>query len=244
MKTKESLIQNRLVWEGKAGKERWAGVLRRSPHSTPLPSKPSWLRGPALLSLLLGHLFADLRLGQTGRLAPSGGGESHGRRGGPRRRGPATPCPIQVVHPPFPCPSLPPTSQQGRPGSLRNRPWGPACALLARSPLKAKSLAFVKSRPHSVRSLSKRNSDACFCSARLGFLPGHSAHGFLIPILASGTRHPAAAGKALRPRAPPAASRNASARLSHREPGGAPTVPAPLPQLPHGWGNPQGPPRR
>lgn len=220
----------RTGWEG-----RWAGVLRGGPSLWHFPQSPpgsgSW---PS--SACSCHLLAELGLGQTLRLAPCG---TTGRRG-PRQRGPGTPCHFPPpASPPLapPCPHLLAPGAGG--GSSQTGPGAPRAHCRRAVPW-GTSKASIRSRPHSLRSLSKGIATLGLCSVRLGFLPGHSAHGFLIPISASGTRHPAAAGKALRPRAPPAASRNASACLSHPEPGGAPTVPAPLPQLSQGWGTPRG----
>lgn len=112
---------------------------------------------------------------------------------------------------PFPLPARPgplprPPSQQGDQESFLTRPrvrtgraLSPRDGILRFNNVKATSVSFL---PKETTTLGSR--------VRLGFLSRHSAHGFLIPLSASGSRHPAAAGKALRPRAPTAASRNGS----------------------------------
>lgn len=114
-KTKQSLMENRLVWEGEAKQRRCAG---RSFSAEPLTS----LHFP--LCLLLCRSLADLGLGQTraGLRVRDGTGD---RGTGPARRrlrGPATPPPLPLATPfpssnphPQPCPPPPPAGETETP---------------------------------------------------------------------------------------------------------------------------------
>lgn len=126
LKTKESLMENRLVWEGQAGRGGGRRFLRNPHFCSSL--KALLARGPAFFSLLLCHLLAALGPRPTLRLASCGAP----MRTGPRWRGSATPCHFR---PPTHPPSAPPLPSGG-PGIL---PKGapahpPECALPAQSP--------------------------------------------------------------------------------------------------------------
>lgn len=108
--------------------------------------------GPGRPQLLLCHLLANLSLRQTLRLAPFG---VSGKRRGPRRRGPATPCPFPPPTLPPSAPPCPPPPSVGGGGDPPKRARGPACSLPVRNPLRATSKAFIRSRPRSLGSLSK-----------------------------------------------------------------------------------------
>lgn len=161
--------------------------ISTSTQPSPHPSLPPGCRGPTLKTVISDGEVA--RLGRTGSGEEVVGGSS---------RLPFPPRPSTSLQ--APCPG--PTRPQPRGGSSAAQGFGPTLGWLDVGLREARGARHTRppASRRGVGSLSRETGTPA--SAQAPRLPQRpAAHGLLIPLRASGTRHPAAAGKALRPAA-------------------------------------------